>query len=306
MKNNIPNGVWPTMITPYTKDGNIDYGVLANMVEWYIERGVDGLFAVCQSSEMFFLTLKERISLASEVKKIVNGRIPVIASGHISETISDQIEEVKAIADTGVDAVVLIGSRLASESESDSVFKKNTEYIMNTVPGIPLGIYECPFPYKRVLTPELTQWCSETGRFLFLKDTCRDSELIRQKIDKVSGDSLKVFNANAATILKTLKRGAAGYSGVMANFQPRLYKWLMEHWIDQPKEAEKLQKFLGLTSTIEYQWYPVNAKYFMKLEGLGIELSCRSREESGFDKSHRLEVEYLRDISRDYERSLVL
>lgn len=37
------------------------------MVSWYISQGCDGLFAVCQSSEMFCLSLDERVRLAGEV-----------------------------------------------------------------------------------------------------------------------------------------------------------------------------------------------------------------------------------------------
>jgi 4-hydroxy-tetrahydrodipicolinate synthase len=92
MKAVIPDGIWPTMITPF-KDNKIDYGVLENIVEWYIDKGVDGLFAVCQSSEMFFLTLEERTRLARTVKELARGRVPVIASGHISESVKEQREE---------------------------------------------------------------------------------------------------------------------------------------------------------------------------------------------------------------------
>lgn len=38
--------------------------------------------------------------------------------------------------------------------------------------------------------------------------------------------SLKLFNASTATLLETLLQGAAGFSGVMANFPPRFYAWL--------------------------------------------------------------------------------
>ena len=49
-------GVWPTMITPFTKEGKIDYETTEKLIEWYIQEGVDGIFAVCQSSEMIYLT----------------------------------------------------------------------------------------------------------------------------------------------------------------------------------------------------------------------------------------------------------
>ena len=47
-----PGGVWPVMLTPFTEENQVDYPALKELVEWYIENGVDGLFAVCQSSEM--------------------------------------------------------------------------------------------------------------------------------------------------------------------------------------------------------------------------------------------------------------
>lgn len=82
-------GIIPVMITPF-RDGKIDFEGVANLVEWYIANGSDALFAVCQSSEMMFLTLEERVELAAFVKRAAAGRIPVIASGHISEALEDQ------------------------------------------------------------------------------------------------------------------------------------------------------------------------------------------------------------------------
>ena len=73
--------MYPTMITPFKKDLTIDYDALESLVEWYIDNGVDGLFAVCQSSAMFELSLKERVALARAVVQITDCRVPVVASG---------------------------------------------------------------------------------------------------------------------------------------------------------------------------------------------------------------------------------
>ena len=58
-----------TMITPYKKDGSIDYETAERYVDFYFEGGLDGIFAVCQSSEIFYLTLEERVKLNSLVYK---------------------------------------------------------------------------------------------------------------------------------------------------------------------------------------------------------------------------------------------
>ncbi len=299
----IADGVWPTMITPFRKEGTIDYAALERLVDWYIERGVAGLFAVCQSSEMFFLSLKERLELARAVVRMARGRVGVIASGHVAETVEDQIEEAKMMADTGVDAVVLISNRFARHDEGDGVFKGNLErFLAGMNEDVLLGFYECPAPYKRLVSPALMKFGVETGRFGFLKDTsCRIAD-IEEKLKIAGGSNFKLFNANAATLLASLRAGAAGYSGIMTNFHADLYSWLCANWRNEPERAEELQDFLGLASVIEYQLYPVNAMYALRLEGLPFELVSRRADPSRFTESMKLETEQLMAVSRRYSR----
>ena len=94
MYKNIVNGVYPTMITPFTADGKVDYEAAKRIVKWYLEHNCDGIFAVCQSSEMFFLSLDERIKLAKTVVEAAEGKIPVVASGHCSDSLDEQIKEI--------------------------------------------------------------------------------------------------------------------------------------------------------------------------------------------------------------------
>ena len=44
--NQIPNGVYPTMITPFTDDNKIDFDGVLSLLEWYSQQGVDGVFAI--------------------------------------------------------------------------------------------------------------------------------------------------------------------------------------------------------------------------------------------------------------------
>ncbi|MEI6386143.1 MAG: dihydrodipicolinate synthase family protein [Spirochaetota bacterium] len=295
----IPDGAWPTMITPYGEDGRIDYATLEALIEWYIARGVAGLFAVCQSSEMFFLSQRERIELATACVRIARGRLPVIASGHIADDPTDQVEEAKAMADTGVAAVVLISNRFAGRLESDDVWKRNLAGFLEAFTGpTTLGLYECPWPYKRVLSPEIAGFCAGTGRFGFLKDTCCRIEDIRSKLAAAKGTGFKLFNANAATLLESLQAGAAGYSGIMTNFHADLYAWICAHHRAKPALASELQDFLGMASVMEYQYYPVNSMYALTLEGLAFRLHSRRIDASLFHESMRKETEQLMRLSR--------
>ena len=135
-ENQFSGGVWPVMLTPFTEEGQVDYPALERLIEWYIDNGVSGLFAVCQSSEMFFLSLEERIKIAGFVKEKAAGRVPVIASGHISDGFAEQAEELRRIAETGVDAVIMITNRLAGQDESDEVWLANLKKLLAELPKI--------------------------------------------------------------------------------------------------------------------------------------------------------------------------
>lgn len=304
MNSTIPSGVWPTMLTPFTDSNEVDYCGLEAMIEWYIEEGVDGLFAVCLSSEMFHLTLEERIKISRFVKECAGKRVPVVASGHISDNFQDQIYELKAISDTGIDALVIVSNRLAKQDQDDDIWKLNAEKLLREIPEISLGIYECPYPYRRLMTPELLEWCASTKRFYFLKDTCCDLTQLKSKSQVVKGSKLKIFNANSATLLDSLKMGIAGFSGVMANFHPDLYVWLTRNWNISPHKATILQGFLGISSLIEGQYYPVSGKYHMQLCGIDIKLNTRNRSHKNFTQLHSLQVKQLKTIAEIFRDNL--
>ncbi len=297
----IPNGVWPTMLTPFTAADQLDWPGLEQLIEWYIGKKAAGLFAVCQSSEMFHLSLAERVKLARAVTETVRGRIPVIAAGHIADSLAEQIEEIRQIAAAGIDAFVILSNRLARADEPDAVWRENAERILNQFPDLQFGIYEASYPYKRLLAPELLAWCAATGRFLFLKDTSCDLRQMRQKLAAVRGTRLKIFNANSATLLSSLQSGIAGYSGVMSNFFPDLYIWLVANWARNPVAAATVQDFIGAASLVERQAYPVNAKYSLQREGLPIAIHSRARDARQFSPAERLEVEQLAALYRRFK-----
>ncbi|NMO96422.1 dihydrodipicolinate synthase family protein [Paenibacillus lemnae] len=294
----IPSGVWPTMLTPFTEENRVDWVSLERLIEWYIDQGVHGLFAVCQSSEMFHLSLEERAGIAAFVAQISDGRVPVVASGHTGESFDEQTKELQTMADTGIDALVLISNRLVSEQEGDDLFQQRLEMLLAELPSdLPLGFYECPFPYKRLLNPKLLEYISGTGRFQFLKDTCCDAEEIKRRLEVIQGSGMKLFNANTATLWESIGCGASGYSGIMANFHPSLYVRLWEQRDQEPELCEELAAFLTVTSWIEKQGYPVNAKYHLMLEGIVNHTNSRVNPAARLSGTARREVEQFRIVN---------
>ncbi len=288
-------GVWPVMLTPFQNDGAVDWDGLDALVEWYLDADVAGLFASCLSSEMYELTPEERVRLAAHVVRRAGDRVPVVAAGAFGESVAAQTDAVKRMAETGVAAVVLTVNQVAAENDSDAVWQANTEAILAACGDIPLGLYECPRPYHRKLTPELLGWAARTGRFRFLKDTCCDLALIRAKLDAVRGTEMGWYNAHCPSLLTSLRLGGHGYSGIAANFYPELFVRLCAAFADRPDEAERLQRFLTLADGTIRHRYPASAKRWLGMLGLSIGETCRvSVPAPRPDDDERLVLENLR------------
>lgn len=292
------------MITPFTQDNKPDFKAIAGLCEWYIQKGCSGIFAVCQSSEMAFLSKSEKTDIAKAVVDAVGGRIQVIASGHTADDKGEQFEEIEAMMKTGVEAYVLVSNRLDQKNEGEAVFDQNAQEIFERYPEIDFGIYECPMPFKRLVSLEFLRKAATQGRMVFLKDTCCDHDLIRERLKAVAGSSLQIFNANAATCFDSVTHGAAGYNGVMANYHPELYKWILDHKDDQPERAKEVANLLTAFGMLEMRVYPVSAKYYHQLVGVPMSLVTRSNDVAKLDKNARLEVESLIALENAARQSL--
>jgi len=239
-------GCWPTMITPFTDDNRIDFPAVKKLTEWYMASGCDGIFAVCQSSEMFFLNEQEKLDLARAVADTAAGRVPVFASGHTADEKSKQIEELGRMAETGVDAVVMVSNRLAGQDEGEEVLHRNLDDLLRQLPGITFGMYECPYPYLRLLSTPFIKDCAGTKKLVSLKDVSCSNAVLKERIAAV-GTSMALFNANTATLLDFFIDGGHGYNGVMGNFHIDLYKWLYTHFKTEPELSRELSDFLTLS-----------------------------------------------------------
>lgn len=271
------DGIIPVMLTPFTEENKIDWEGYENLIEWYLINGANALFAVCQSSEMLFLSLEERVELARFTAKVVNGRVPVVASGHVSDPLDEQKAELGAMADTGVDGIVLVTNHLAPQGADGTVVRNTLDALLNHLPkDMTLGLYECPAPYRRLLTDDEIDYCGQTGRFALLKDVSCDLPTVQRRIERVKGTPLGINNANAAIAWPAMQAGATGFCGVFTNIHLDLYRWLWDQGKHHPELAEELATFLVLAAMAEPMGYPKLAKQYHQRLGTFKSDHCRA------------------------------
>ncbi len=255
-------GVCPVMLTPFTEDNKIDFSSLEKLTDWYIRSGASSLFAVCQSNEMFFLTATERVAYARFVKE--RSSVPVFAVGNVERDREKALKEIEGLMDAGIDGIVFITNTFGPKDMTTKQWQEAVEWYLERIPAeVTLGLYECPVPYKHLISEEEMRFIVETNRFSFLKDTCCDTDMIRMRLQIIGDAPLSLFNANSTTLLDTLKAGSAGFCGIMSNFNTRLCVWLCENWKNSPQEAEYVQSVLSTASKFGDDTYPVNAKAYL-------------------------------------------
>lgn len=270
----------PVMITPFNLKAKVDFDVVSNLIDFYLAAGVKGFFANCLSSEMYSITEDERIELTRHVVKYVNGRAPVVATGSFGLTIEDKAEFSKRIYDTGVDAVILITGHYANIEDGDDILLKNFDKMFRLTKNIPLGLYECPAPYKRIIGPEVFKTLLSANRLVYHKDTSIDLEKVKEKLDilKEARNQLEFYDAHSPNAMHSLQMGAKGMSSISGNFYPEILVWMVNNATDPEKQEEVrwLQSEISRVDPLIHVAYPMSAKYFLRKRGLPIRTISRA------------------------------
>ena len=267
-----PPGAWPVLFTPFTAAGNIDHDALDGLVEFYIERGVAGLFALCLSSEVFELSPHERSAVLGRVVDRVQGRIAVVAGGNFGDDLAEQAHGLGSVRESGADASVILLSLLPSGQDLAGQLLA----LGNMVSG-PLGVYECPVPEHRLLSPPEVGRIAQTGRYVFMKETSRKVDVSGAKIRAAAGTPLQVFQANLKCTPDTMAAGARGYCGVIANVCPEMCRDYCNLYAVDREEATRLfESMLAIQDLMLGHGYPASGKYILSKRGLKITTVTRS------------------------------
>ncbi len=268
----------PVMITPFNLKAKVDYDVLPTLIDFYLAAGVKGFFANCLSSEMYSISEDERLELTAFIVKYINGRMPVVATGSFGLTIEDKAEFTKKIYDTGIDAAIMITGHFAKVDGTEETLLQNFDKMFALTGNIPLGTYECPAPYKRILSADVFRQLLGSQRFVYHKDTSILLDSVRAKIEIAKGSNLEFYDAHTPNAMAALQMGAKGMSSISGNFYPEIMVWICENALDPARQEDVawIQGELTEVDPIIHQAYPMSAKYFLQKRGLPVRTISRT------------------------------
>lgn len=171
-------GVIVPLVTPFDEAGQIDVAALNRLIDFLIERGVDGLFPGGTTGEGPLLTLPERRRLAELTVEAAAGRVPaIIHTGAI--TTAETIELTRHAQLSGAQAAAIISPYYFRYS--DEALFKHFETVASQVRDFPIYLYNFPGVTGNTLAPTLiTRLVESCPNIVGIKDSGGGLETLAQ------------------------------------------------------------------------------------------------------------------------------
>lgn len=204
--------VLTAMVTPFDKEGNIDFDKTTELIEHLITNGSDAIVVAGTTGESPTLTLNEKLELFKYVVKVVNKRIPVIA-GTGSNNTKDSVALTKLAEEIGVDAVMVVvpyynKPNQAGIYEHFKVIAESTQ--------LPIMLYNVPGRTVASIDVNTVVKLSEIENVIAIKDASGDivgmTEIITQ-----TADNFAVYSGDDGITLPVLAIGGAGVVSVASH-----------------------------------------------------------------------------------------
>lgn len=198
-------GIYPAVLTPFTKEGKIDFEMFAVNTEAQIKAGVHGIILAGTLGEASVLETEEKFEILQYAKKMTQGRIPVILN--LSEnTTKNAVGFAQKAKELGADGLMLLPP-MRYKADSREV----VEYFkaVASATDLPILIYNNPVDYGIYVTLEMFDELIEYPTIQAVKESTRDLANVTRMINRF-GKRIKILGGVDTICLETLMLGADG------------------------------------------------------------------------------------------------
>ncbi len=208
-------GIVPALITPMTRDEEVDEAGLRTLVDRLIDAGVHGLFVLGTNGEFISLSEAEKLRVARIAVEQSAGRVPVIAGTGAYAT-RDVIGLNSKMQDQGVDGLSVITPYFNGATQPE-LFKHYDSIARATT--LPVMLYTIPAKTGVQLNVDTVRRLSEIPNIRGIKDSGGDFDRLLQLIN-LRRDDFAVFTGTDSMILWTLIAGGDGAVAATTNAVP--------------------------------------------------------------------------------------
>jgi len=260
-------GVYPALITPFTKDDKVDKKGLKRLVEYVIEGGVAGIVPCGTTGESATLSHEEHKEVISAV--VEYSTAPVIA-GTGSNNTTEAVDLTKYAEDAGADACLLITPYYNKPNVKG--LKEHFRKIGDAV-DIPLILYNIPSRTgQNVAAETMVEMAAEVKNIIGVKEASGDLKQIGTiiRLAAEQGLDFTVLAGDDFLTLPIMSLGGKGVISVAANIAPREMCAMFDAMAK--RELEKAQemniKLYPLFDAMFLETNPIPVKKAAELMGL--------------------------------------
>lgn len=200
------------MITPFNKEGDVDYKTMDDMVEMLIETGTDGIVVAGTTGESPTLTHDEEFDIFKRVRDVAGNRASVIV-GTGSNSTKTTITSTKKAEELGIDGAMIVVPYYNKPSQ-EGMYQHFCAVAQNT--NLPLILYNIPGRTGINMLPETTsRLVKENKNIVAYKAASGDMDQISKVIDENKG--LYVYSGDDGLTLDILKKGGHGVISVASH-----------------------------------------------------------------------------------------
>jgi len=251
------HGVGTAMVTPFKRDGSVDFHALNEFIEFQIAGGVDFLVPLGTTGESVTMTGEEQIKVMETALKAASGRLPVLVGcgGNHTAAVIEKGKHLKAHGATHILSVSPYYNKPTQEGIAAHFRAIRRET------GLEIVLYSVQGRTGSNVLPETIAGLVEDGTIFGVKEASGNMLQI-QKICMMVGERCQVLSGDDAVTLPLMACGGKGVISVASNVVPKA----MSEWMraleakDYGKGMKLLKPLLPLFDALFVESNPIPVK----------------------------------------------
>jgi 4-hydroxy-tetrahydrodipicolinate synthase len=255
------------MVTPFDKNGNIDFQKTSKLIDYLINHGSDSLVVTGTTGESPTLSYEEKIALIKHTVKEVNGRVPVVA-GTGSNNTAASIKLTKLAEKSGVDAIMLVVPYYNKPSQ-EGIYQHFKAIAEST--NLPVMLYNIPGRSVVNMSVETTVRLSELPNIVAVKEASGNLDAMSEIISKTKEDFV-LYSGDDTLTLPVLSIGGAGVVSVASHIFGNEIQSMISAFVrgDHVSAANQHHKLLPVVKQLFTVPNPGPVKTALQVRGLDV------------------------------------
>lgn len=256
-------GAYTALVTPFGRDGAVDYGRLRELVEFQIAGGIDGLVPVGTTGESPTLDVDEHLEVIRVVVETAARRVKIIAGTGANAT-AEALELTAQAKAMGVDGTLQVTPYYNKPTQAGLI--KHFSAVADL--GLPVVLYNVPGRAGCEIAVPTVAELAKHPHVVAVKEAAGS-------VDRVSrlkaACEIEVLSGDDGLTLPMMSVGACGVISVASNVAPKAVADLVHaaaagRW----DEARALHyKYYALFNDVFIETNPIPIKAALEMAGLG-------------------------------------